>query len=168
MRHCVMYNTLHVTESLPRGNCVLSWPSQLRHVRKRYLLASKSRPRLPVSYTRLTTLRYRYDTFSDGNTYARKHLRFRRRLCIRGICCDIRALRNPTSLSPDRKRIAAIVQLTEDYRKLSDLKQDWYFFNWDSIGFIFVIWNILNDKKMSAHFVETSLEDSCFVRLFKI
>lgn len=53
VRHCLMYNTLHVTESLPRGNCVLRWPSQLRHVRKRYLLTSESRPRLPVSHTRL-------------------------------------------------------------------------------------------------------------------
>lgn len=75
MRRCdtdTMCNTLHVTEPLPRGNCVLRWPSQLRHVRKRYLLVSKSRPRLPVSHTRpRMTFRYRRDA------HARKHLRFR-------------------------------------------------------------------------------------------
>lgn len=95
MRHCMMHNTLHVTESLPhlpRGNCVLRWLSQLRHVRKRYLLASKSRPRLPVS----RGWQWRFDidaTFSDGNSFARKHLRFRWRLYIRGFYYDIRARR---------------------------------------------------------------------------
>lgn len=78
MRHCMMYNMLRLTGSLPRGNCVLRWPSQLRHVRKRYFLASKSRPRLPVSHTRGWQWRFDIDaTFSDGNAYARKHLRFR-------------------------------------------------------------------------------------------
>lgn len=105
---CIIRSAL--TESLPRGNCVLRWLSQLRHVHTRAVsfLASKSRPQLPVSRTRLTmTFRYRCDVLA----YARKHLRFRWRFYICGIYYDIRALRNPTSVSPDRKRIAA-VQLT--------------------------------------------------------
>lgn len=140
MRHCMMYNMLRLTGSLPRGNCVLRWPSQLRHVRKRYLLASKSRPRLPVSHTRLAmTFRYWCDVLR------RQRLREKTpAFSVTAYICrfyyDIRVLQSPMSLSSDRKRITAM-QLTIYYSKPSDQKQEWFFYNWNillrqSISFV--------------------------------